>query len=115
VFVSWLASRVSNKTDPTIEYESNPKTINCHKPVPELVERNIYRKQGFFSHVFIVKPVFPINFPYHAMGFPRLPRSWLKRRDVDQPRGPAEGPAAAGGWWIFWENDGHIFQKHGPW
>jgi hypothetical protein len=28
VFVSWLASRVSNKTDPTIEYESNPKTIN---------------------------------------------------------------------------------------
>ena len=34
------------------------------------------------------------------MGFPRLPRSWLKRRDVDQPRGPAEGPAAAGGWWL---------------
>ena len=51
------------------------------------------------------------------MGFPRLPRSWLKRRDVDQPRGPAEGPAAAGGWWIFWEMMAISFKNmaHGEW
>lgn len=93
-----------------------------YKPVPELVERNIYRKQVFFSHVFIVKPVFPMNFPYHAMGFQRLPprqnaffargssvETWTSHEVRLKVRLQLVNPA-----WIFWENDGHIFQEYGP-